>query len=336
MKILIAAGGTGGHLFPAELLASDLEGENDVFFAGYGLKKGFFGKSSRFYEILSGPLTKFWKIGVGFIQSLWMLIKEKPDVIVSFGSYHVFPVVLAAKVLRMPIVLFEANTQLGKVNRFFRKSAEAIGMQYPVPGARHVLPFPWKIQEEKEEIFKGEKVFTFLVFGGSQGALFINEIFLDAVPILKAEFDFRVIHLVGKNADEIEIKTRYEKKGIRAYVKPFAKNMHALYSISDLAIARSGAGTIFELLHYEVPAFLIPYPYASEDHQRKNADYFTQMGAGLFMEQKMLTADTLVSQVLTLKRNLEKHHKAILDYKETQAKLEKVALADLVLEVAKR
>jgi len=336
MKILIAAGGTGGHLFPAERLASELGGENDVFFAGYGLKKGFFGKNYRFYEILSGPLSKFWKIGFGFIQSLWVLIKERPDVVVSFGSYHVFPVVLAAKCLHKRIVLFEANTSLGKVNRFFRKSADAIGMQYPVPGARHVLPFPWKIREEQEEIFRGEKRFTILVFGGSQGAQFLNEIFLEGVPIIDAEFDFRVIHLCGKNGSEKEIKVKYEKMGIHAHVKPFAKNMHALYSISDLAIARAGASTIAELLHYEVPALLIPYPFASEDHQKKNANYFADVGAGFFMEQKMVTANSLVSQVIALKKNLKEHRQAILDYKKKQKDLKKMAFSDLVLEVASR
>lgn len=299
LKILMAVGGTGGHLFPAQQLAQLLN-DCDVVFAGHKLGSSpFFDRTIPFHEIDASSKKREWfSILKGFWQSVKLIWKMSPDVVVGFGSFHSLPVLLAAVVLRKKIVLFEANCSLGKVNRLLSRFAKKVAFQFPVRGEKgvYVPLLPWIGKEAapispvvaKKSYGIGSEVFTILVFGGSQGAKFINQTFCEAAEVLhKRGKVFQVIHLTGKEDAEI-------KYSVPAVVKPFEKEMAVAYAAADLVVCRCGAGTTAELIRYRKPAILIPYPYA-HDHQRKNGE-FLKDGARMVL-QKQANAERLAEEI---------------------------------------
>ena len=284
-KVLIAAGGSGGHLFPAQQLSRDLGLDAEVMFAGHGIcKNPFFQKGIPFQEIRAEPFKRgnylrfiFGSV-VGFFQSCFLLMKFSPDVVVGFGSYHTFPILLASTFLCKKIVLFEANCTLGKVNRFFSRVASKVAVQFPQNSYELVPLLPWGKREVVSRLealaYFGleEGLKTILIFGGSQGASFFNEI----MPKVNFPPDVQLIHLTGKGA------VSYPKH--RSCVKEFEKRMDLAYAAADLVICRSGAGAVAELLHYKKKALLIPFPFSTENHQLQNA---------LFLKRKLFNTSVL-------------------------------------------
>jgi UDP-N-acetylglucosamine--N-acetylmuramyl-(pentapeptide) pyrophosphoryl-undecaprenol N-acetylglucosamine transferase len=299
LRVLIAAGGTGGHLFPAQQLSERLlkEGTSEVLFAGHQLEKSPFFAHGKipFREIRSASLKRkffFLKEATrGFFQSLRVIRQFQPDIVVGFGSYHSFPVLLAAAFLRKKIVLFEANCLLGKVNRLFAPVSEKIAVQFPIGEkiSKQVLVplLPWTelpsqtmSQSEARRFFQLDpELFTLLIFGGSQGAAFLNESLGPLTSLLKARGRaFQVIHLTGKEPEKVA--EDYRARGVQAAVKAFEKEMPIAYRAADLVICRSGAGTIAEIIRFQKPALLIPYPFAAEDHQRINGEFLSNRVGG--------------------------------------------------------
>lgn len=311
LKVLIAVGGTGGHLFPAMQLAEMLE-DSEVVFAGHKLETSpFFEKKFPFHEIVSSPKKKnIPTLLKGLFQSMRLILKFRPDVVVGFGSFHAFPLLLASIILRKKIVLFEANCTLGQVNRLFAPFAKKIAFQFQVDlkKAVYVPLLPWKMRALKANQYeKDPNRVTILVFGGSQGAQFINETFYKAAKLI--DFPYRVIHLTGKSASHIT----YSAPSI---VKEFEEDMAAVYAVADFAICRAGASTIAELIRYEIPAVVIPYPYA-HDHQRKNGEYLKN-GVRLLL-QKEASPERLTREISALKNNLQEHKQALRAIKLPQA-----------------
>jgi UDP-N-acetylglucosamine--N-acetylmuramyl-(pentapeptide) pyrophosphoryl-undecaprenol N-acetylglucosamine transferase len=302
-KVLIATGGTGGHLFPAMQLAEKLKGST-VLFAGHKLKDTpFFDRTLPFEEVASASSKKKWPTLLkGLWQSLRILWRFKPDVVVGFGSFHSFPLLLAAVLFRKKIILFEANCSLGVVNRFFAPFAEKIALQFPVPHPKavYVPLLPWKEPKARTKQYaRDPDKMTILVFGGSQGASFINKTFCEAAK--KLTFPFKVIHLTGKEDPEL----RYS---VDAIVKPFEEEMAACYEVADLIVCRCGAGTTAELIRFQKPAVLIPYPFA-RDHQRKNGEFLG--GGARVLLQKEATPERLAEEIEALRKNLEMHKQAL-------------------------
>jgi UDP-N-acetylglucosamine--N-acetylmuramyl-(pentapeptide) pyrophosphoryl-undecaprenol N-acetylglucosamine transferase len=302
MKILIAAGGSGGHLLPAQQLGAELQKEAEVLFAGYKLDSSPFFQRPRFaFQAVSAAplrlnprgLLDFIKgAGAGAIESIRLIRSFQPDVVVGFGSFHSFPVLLAASVLRRRIILFEANCLLGKVNRLFARDAQVVAAQFELKNApartRFVPLLPWSNPKERMEKNEAREKWglapgrpTILVFGGSQGAAFLNRAAADAMPN-----HVQVIHLAGNETAAIETAARYRQKGIPALVKAFESNMHQAYAAADCALCRSGAGTIAELIRYGLPAVLIPFPQAMDNHQQINAEFLAKKirGARMLIE----------------------------------------------------
>ncbi len=292
--VLLAAGGSGGHLLPARQLAMMLRGEANVVFAASGLSKNpFFERGEfAFHDVDAAPLwppVQFVKRGGrGFFQSLSMLREVKPDVVVGFGSYHAFPVLAAAAMLRKKIVLYEANSVLGKVNRLFAPFAKVLALQFPLQKKvwarqEYVSYFPWLTEEKRLEKEEARAFYGFdlsspvcLVFGGSQGAAFLNQI---APKVLAG---CQVIHCAGKKEAVEELRHAYEKEKIKAFVQVFEPEMTRAYAAADFALCRSGAGTTAELIRYQVPAVMVPFPYAAENHQMFNARFFCEEARGGF------------------------------------------------------
>lgn len=318
-KVLIATGGSGGHLLPAQQLANSLHPQAEILFAGYGLNRSpfFERRSYPFFEISAAPLSKkifpfLRTLFSGVRQSIKLLRSEKPDIVIGFGSFHCFPLLLASLFLRKRIVLFEANCQLGKVNRFFSPFAKRVAMQFSIPSKKISLTplLPWKESQQcidrqaaRSELglFPGRPVL--LVFGGSQGAAFLNQLIPAAVS-----HDVQVIHLTGKPEWVADVANAYRMRKIFAVVKSFETNMPLVYAAADAAICRSGAGTLAELIRYGVPALLIPFPHATEDHQRANANFLAKKigGAKMLLQEEAHLLSHSINALLSEREEMQR------------------------------
>lgn len=307
-KVVIAAGGTGGHLLPAQEIAKKLQEQNiDITFIGAGLKENIYFDRERFNfaEILAK--TPFQKGVLTILKSLYTLLKGikqsyvflknfKPDLIVGFGSFHVFPVLFAAKIQKTPFMLFESNTVAGRVTRFFSSFALHTAIHLPLirqlKGNLVEISWPLKPkgpklsqQEARKQLQLSLNCFTVLIFGGSQGSSMINRSALTICKQLLAKNrSFQIIHLTGKLAS-VEVVEFCKEHNIPAVIKLFEKDMSRIFCAADIAICRSGAATIADLIHYHIPAVLIPYPYATEQHQRENALFLERLSAAHMVEE---------------------------------------------------
>jgi UDP-N-acetylglucosamine--N-acetylmuramyl-(pentapeptide) pyrophosphoryl-undecaprenol N-acetylglucosamine transferase len=312
-KIVIATGGSGGHLLPAQQLAEQLKAEpgTSVVFGGYKLRESpFFHRDLyQFVEIASSQkLSRPLPLLRGVFQAVRFLLREKPDVVVGFGSYHSAPLLLAAALLRKKIVLYEANRTMGKVNRWIAPFATVIGCQFPLsdytsPKVAAVPLLPWGIAKVKTARADAKKAFgltpdrfTLLVFGGSQGAAFLNEVMPKVVNQME---NVQVIHSAGTESAADGVRAAYR---VPAVVKTFETNMAMAYSAADFAVCRSGAGTVAELIRYAVPALLIPYPHATDQHQQKNSDYLTEQGGSLSLKQTEATTEAILQKIQSADR----------------------------------
>jgi UDP-N-acetylglucosamine--N-acetylmuramyl-(pentapeptide) pyrophosphoryl-undecaprenol N-acetylglucosamine transferase len=303
MKVLIAAGGTAGHLFPAQQLAELLEKDCEVILAGHHLEKSPYLQKSRFRfcDCESAPFGKQFFVALlrGLWKSIRLLLSFKPDVVVGFGSYHTAPLLLASVLLRKKIVLYEANRSMGKVNQLFTPFAKKIAVQFLNSEKYTRVPlFPW-IQKEKPMKAAALQAYgldprakTILVFGGSQGAKFLNE----TMPKVPLAAEVQLIHLAGSDEAAKMTAESYAKAGIRAVVKSFEPNMAQAYAAADFAVCRSGAGTMAELIRYGVPSLLIPYPYAY-GHQELNANYLKDLGGAKVLLQQNAAPEEIWKQI---------------------------------------
>jgi UDP-N-acetylglucosamine--N-acetylmuramyl-(pentapeptide) pyrophosphoryl-undecaprenol N-acetylglucosamine transferase len=344
-KIVIATGGTGGHVFPAEALGAQLLEESyDVTFVGGGLKNNrYFHRNNFKYEEVT--VSAFFKVNVfrscyriiqGIKQSLKMLSAIKPKVVIGFGSFYTFPVLLAARLKKIPIVLFEPNAIPGKVNRLFSRWAAFSAVQFAEAGKwltgtiiEVKMPTGKRDLIEKgcarEYFYLNPELFTFLVFGGSQGAESINRLFSEAACRLKGDTSFQVIHVTGKTGPAEKLRSMYAEAGIPACVKAFEERMDLAWSAASVVICRSGAATVAEQITYAVPGILVPFPQAADDHQTKNAQFIEKkVKGGITCPESTLTVDTLrvlLSQMLRSEQR-EKMHLAIMAFKQDQRKQE--------------
>ncbi len=356
LRVLISAGGTGGHLIPAQQLAFSLieKGCSKIVFAAKDISnRSFFQKNNFIYKDIASALPsknilKFiFSILKGFLQSLLLILKLKPNVVIGFGSYHTFPVILAAFFLRKKIVLFEANTKLGRVNRFFSKAAFAIASQFPLRDNLKkkeiiIKHLPWhrvsKVKDESlyEKIGLEKSTFTFFIYGGSQGSKYINEVFCESIKSIHKNKKMQVIHFIGKDQNEKMIKSFYDKLNIKSYVKEYEPEIHKYLPLADLIISRSGASTIAEILTFEIPAILVPFPNAMEAHQDDNAAFMKEIVKGVVViNQKELNSDLLSKEIKNLigKDLLSKMLNNIKSFNVLDNNENKKNLSDLVFQI---
>ncbi len=316
IKLLIAASGTGGHLFPAIALAQKLS-DYEIEWLGVpnrletqlvpkqynlntisveGFQKGF-GFSS---------LLTLGKLVGSILQVRKLLQDGKFQAVVTTGGYIAGPSVIAARSLGLPVIFHESNALPGKVTRFFGPwcSAVAIGFEVAashLPKSKNVyVGTPVRSQFLEEGIEASldlpvpSDVPLIVIFGGSQGAVGLNKLVREAAPGW-FETGAHVVHITGDKDPESDSLKHPQYISI-----PFYNNMAPLLKRANLAISRSGAGSLTELAVCGTPAILIPYPFAAEDHQSYNAAVFTEVGAGLSCKQSDLTAEALRDKVLDL------------------------------------
>lgn len=318
---MISAGGTGGHLYPAQALAQDLSQHlphSEILFMGGGLNTNrcFDQKQFSYKEIACSPLISknpckvlkgfFYQLK-GIKQSLTELKKFQPDIVIGFGSYYTLSPLIAAKLLNIPTLLHEANSVPGIANRWLAKIADCIALQFPEAASYFNKEcihanLPLRAKYKKDSLTKEKACHYYnlsgnqqilLVCGGSQGATFINQLLSAYCSNRKIEH-LQIIHLTGNEEAAQELKQFYKVKNIRSSVHAFEKNMEMAWTAADFFVGRAGAATIAEATEFEVPGILIPYPFATNNHQEKNAKFFTEkMGGGYMLLQANATEDTL-------------------------------------------
>jgi len=312
-RIVIMAGGTGGHVFPALAVAHYLIEQNWQV-SWMGTRKGMESRLIPENNIAIDWLGVNGLRGKGtlaLIRMPWMLIKacqearrilqqRKPDVVLGMGGFVAGPGGLMAKLMGIPLIIHEQNRVPGTTNRLLanvaNKVLQAFPDSFPVSKKAIFTGNPLRkslIQAVTEQHNKHTASLHILVMGGSLGAQRLNEVLPEALVM---QDKVEVWHQTG-NAMHEQVQEAYTARAIAAKVEPFINNVGEAYAWADIVICRAGAMTVSEVAAMGVPAILVPYPYAIDDHQTANAQYLVTAGAGVMIEQQQLTSDALAEQI---------------------------------------
>jgi len=323
MKVAIACGGTGGHLFPGLAVAEVLQNrghevlllisEKQIDTIAVGGRKEF-----RVEKIPAVGLTKVVSLQLvsfvakfvnGLVACLRMYRSFKPDAVLGMGGFTSTGPILAGRITGLPTFIHESNAIPGKANRLNALLSQKVLLGFEecaryfpnrpveVTGTpiRDSLRSPVDRGQALKNLSLNSGLRTVLVMGGSQGAHGINEA---VVGVLRrfAKKQVQFVHLTGRE-DETHVYQCYEREGIPAFVSAFYDRMEEAYTVADLAIARSGAASLTELFYFGLPTILIPYPYAAENHQYFNAEIFARHGVAEVLEESRVNGDTLGSLI---------------------------------------
>lgn len=317
----MAGGGTGGHLFPALALAEEFKKRDpdiQIIFVGGkgGLEEKIVPKYGYRLELLSVEgikrrsglkrLKALGKAARSTMIAIQMLRSIKPEGVIGTGSYSSAPVVMAAKLLGIKTAILEQNALPGLTNKVLGKVVNRIYIAFEearsfFPGGRTILtgnPVRVDILKKiKEKQSTKDDKFSILVFGGSQGAVAINAAFLDATEYLTDIWGgLKVVHQTGDEGFEAA-KAAYKRKGLKVEVIKFIDDMASAYSCADLVVCRAGATSIAEITAMGIASILIPYPFASDDHQTINARCLVKSGAAVMIKQDKLTGNVLAEAI---------------------------------------
>jgi UDP-N-acetylglucosamine--N-acetylmuramyl-(pentapeptide) pyrophosphoryl-undecaprenol N-acetylglucosamine transferase len=327
--VVIAGGGTGGHIYPGIAIAKSLEKLNkdiEIHFVGSSLgletkivpREGYplyllpAGKLNYEGETFAKIKTLF-KVFLAFIKSIFWLIKYKPEFILGVGGYASGPFVFAATLLNFETAIWEPNAHPGLTNRILSRWVKKCYLVFEEAksflNCRNIMKMGLPVRPELEELQQSQREdsnFHVLCFGGSQGARYINKILSQSVAsepqwLHKA----KLIHQTGVQDFE-EIDKAYKSSIFSVTAYEFLHEMDKFYDWADIVICRSGASTVAELAAVGKPAVLIPLPSSADDHQKKNAQVVVKMGAAIMFEQNQLNIKSLNELILELQRNPEK------------------------------
>ena len=318
--VILTAGGTGGHVFPADSLAEELSAR------GYDLalvtdsrgKDNYHGKLGEItnYSVLAGALvgkSKLFKIkslfktGIGVLQAARILLKRKPVCVVGFGGYASFPCCMAAILLGIDLVIHEQNSVMSRTNRFLSKYASFIGqsfnnVKYTPSRTKKILtgmPIRKNIADLNKQTYaprNNNQKFQLLIIGGSQGAKIFGEVIPAAIKNLPTDIQkqMQIFHQCRK--DDIDsVKQGYVGCLADLTISHFFDNMADLYAQTNLIISRAGASSIAEITAAKLPSIIIPLPTAADDHQTTNAQSIAENKAGYVLAQKDFTSEKLSS-----------------------------------------
>ncbi len=320
MKVLIVAGSSGGHIFPALALLEylkdnypladtqlvlprrnsgsniEVKGFKTVYIDSATLKASFDRRN----------LAAIYKFLKGFWQSFFIILRFKPDVVVGFGSIASIPLVLLSWLARIKVVLHEQNVIAGQANCFLLRLCDRMAISFEKtrdrlkPHSDRIVLTGNPLRKNLIKIDRAkcleffsleENRFTVLVMGGSQGSFGINQGFLKALLALPAKDNLQVIHLAG-SSDREKLIREYSRLPVKSRVFSFLNEMEYALSLADLAVCRAGATSIQELIYYRLPAVLLPYPFAYQ-HQTANARVLEAQGAAEIVEDRELDSNKL-------------------------------------------
>lgn len=323
-NVLIMAGGTGGHVFPALACAHEFQSrgysvhwlgtprgiENDVVpAAGLPLHliqvTGLRGKGVA--SLLKAPLQLLRSLG----QARRVMREVQPICVLGLGGYVTGPGGLAAKLAGVPLIIHEQNAVAGTANRslvpFARRVCEAFPDTFKHSTKRRTTGNPVRHElflETPRQTLAGRRV-RLLVMGGSLGAEPLNKLLPEALRLLALELRPEIFHQAGKQHADVT-QERYSAAGVEAEVAPFIKDMARAYAWADLVICRAGALTVCELAAAGLPSFLVPLPHAIDDHQTRNAEYLAKEGAAVLLPQAKTDAAALAAQLTEVMMHPEK------------------------------
>ncbi len=325
MKVVIAGGGTGGHLYPGIAIARELltETGNEVLFVGteQGIEARVLPKEGlrvRFISVgklkgmrLASALKTVVTLPRSILQAGGLLRDAGPDVVIGIGGYSSGPVAVAAWALGIPLIIVEPNSYAGLANRIVGRLADKVVLCFP--GTDRLKFFAKKKTVNtgplvRKGIERGDRNralrdfglepgrFTAFVMGGSGGAHAINMTMKQAAGHLKDVHNLQILHQTGEK-DVNEVAAGYREAGVRAAVFPYIYDMAGAYAAADLVISRSGATTVAELAVCGRRAVLVPFPFAADNHQEYNARTLAARGAADVIVQKDLTAEKLAGLI---------------------------------------
>lgn len=355
MRVIIAGGGTGGHLFPGIAIAEELKGRgegNELLFVGTerGIEARVLPKLGWPLSFISaegikgkGVLSRIravYKLIPGFFESVKIIKGFRPDAVIGVGGYASAPMLLAARFLGKRTAIHEQNALPGVTNRILGKVVERVFISFPdsagfFPQGKVVVSG----NPLRKEILKGlqgsgvsgqgpaGKKPAILIFGGSLGAHRINTVVLEMIRHLDDPNRWSITHQTGEK-DYKEIEEGYLGADWQADVRPFIYDMASAYIQADLVICRAGATTVAELTAAGKPAILVPYPFAADDHQRVNAESLVNVGGAVMILEKELTGERLAREVERLLGDSEMLKKM----GENARKLARVAAAKVVVD----
>ncbi|KIN64590.1 UDP-N-acetylglucosamine-N-acetylmuramyl-(pentapeptide) pyrophosphoryl-undecaprenol N-acetylglucosamine transferase [Sulfitobacter noctilucicola] len=326
--LIIAAGGTGGHMFPAQSLAEVMlargwrvrlstDARGARYTSGFPdaveiveVSSATFARGGLLAKALVAP-----KIAMGVLTAAWRMMRDKPDAVVGFGGYPSIPALGAAVMLRIPRMIHEQNGVLGRVNELFAKRVDAIAcgtwpteLPEGVEGTHVGNPVRAAILERAGAgyIPPGDYPMELLVMGGSQGARILSDVVPPAIAALPMEMlrNIRVSHQ-ARDEDAERVTAFYAESGIDAEVKPFFDDVPRRMSEAQLVITRAGASTIADMSVIGRPSVLIPLAAAIRDEQTANGRGLVEAGAAIMMQEDVATPEALSEQILTVLSNPE-------------------------------
>ena len=319
--LMVMAGGTGGHVYPAMAVADELQsrGWNIVWLATEGGMENrlIAGKNYAVAMIhMKGVRGKGWlrlmalpfQLIKAFVQSYIALKTFKPNVVLGMGGFAAFPGGLMARLLSKPLVIHEQNSVAGLTNKVLAKFAQQVLIAFPSAFKTKALLVGNPVRADIAALSNPEVRFNgrtgplrLLVVGGSLGAKALNDAVPKTLALMPVNQCPMVIHQAGeKHIDALN--TNYKAAGVTAETKAFIHDMATMYEWADLVICRAGALTIAELSAAGVASILVPFPFAVDDHQTSNAAYLADCGAAILVQQRDLTEVSLLKVLHTLTR----------------------------------
>jgi UDP-N-acetylglucosamine--N-acetylmuramyl-(pentapeptide) pyrophosphoryl-undecaprenol N-acetylglucosamine transferase len=339
MKVALAGGGTGGHVFPALAIAEELKRRDPDLQLMYIGRSGSVEERiaaenmipfrSIFVEGLAGKNVvrraySVFSAGVGLVQSLSILFRFRPQAVVGTGGYVSLPPVVAANILKIPTLIQEQNCVPGRANLSCARFADEVVSNFEECAGRfgdrpvHVTGNPIRSdflperleaidpQESRVSLGLSPNKFTIFLLGGSRGAHSLNVAIIEALPRLEPQ-QFQLICMTGKD-DYRRVRDACDRAGMTAAVFQFIDDMVAAYTAADLVLSRAGANTLAEISAVGLPAIFVPYPHSVDRHQELNARAFLNAGAAEMIINGDLTGDTLAERIIALS-----HDRAALD-----------------------
>ncbi len=351
--IVLTAGGTGGHIYPAEALTVELQkrGYKTIFYTdsrGLGNYKGILSQLPS-KTILSGSVVgkstftkiiSLCKVVLGIAQAGFYLLFNRPRAVVGFGGYASFPTAIAAIILRIPLVIHEQNSVMSRTNRILARFANRTAQSFrnvqntPKQAKEFLSGMPVRdsiveLHNNQYQPWDKQRPFTIIVLGGSQGAKIFSDVIPQAITLFNDSVQEQIcIYQQCRKEDEENIRKAYKKLCCQNNIAPFFTNMPELYAKADLMISRSGASSVYEIAASGTPSILVPLPTAADNHQFYNAKELNDCGGAILVEQQNFTAPNLNAMIADFMKNPKKLEQLSLRAKKCSIIDAQIRLAD--------